>query len=72
MALIHDLTDKIKSWGQTIRIHAPTEMLRCRICGQEYFSRGKYDIGICRECEETINAHCIGGAYDGEKAHDEK
>lgn len=72
MALIDDMTQKIKSWGQVIRIHAPAEMLTCRICGQQYFSRGKNDIGICRECEAIQNAHCIGGAYDGEKANDRK
>ena len=69
MALIHDMTEKIRAWGQTIRIHASAEMLKCRICGQEYFSRGKYDIGICRECEK--NAKLIGGPLDGEYA-DEK
>lgn len=69
MALIHNITQKIRTWGQTIRVHAHTEMLKCRICGAEYFSRGKYDPGICRECERERNANCVGGVYDGEPAH---
>ena len=72
MSLINDIADKIKDWQPSITITAPAEQLKCRNCGRQYTSKGKYDIGICRECEETINAHCIGGEHDGEKAHDQQ
>lgn len=37
-----------------ILIHAPCEILTCKICGKEYPSRGKYDPGYCRECEDKV------------------
>ena len=74
MALIHDMTEKIKKWRDSIPVtiyaedHA--EKLTCRKCGKVYVSRGKQDPGICRDCEREQNAMCIGGVYDGESAHD--
>lgn len=68
MAVIDDMIKKTKEWGKTVIIHAPTENLTCRICGKTYFSRGKNDPGICRECEKEQNATLIGGPLDGEKA----
>ena len=74
MSLIHDMTEKIKNWKpeNPLYIFAEdhAEKLYCRICGKKYVSRGKNDPGICRECEREQNAHCIGGEYDGQPAHD--
>ena len=74
MALINDIFDKIRDWkpSEPIYVHAYAETLTCAKCGKKYFSRGKHDIGICRECEKEQNAMCIGGVYDGEPAHDER
>ena len=75
MAVIHDIYNKTAHWKPEppISIYAEdhAEHLTCSRCGKEYISRGKYDPGICRECEREKNAHCIGGVYDGEPAHDE-
>lgn len=73
MAIIEDLSKKAAHWHNppviiTAEDHA--EKLKCSLCGKEYVSRGKWDPGICRECEREKNAHCIGGAHDGEPAHD--
>ena len=71
--LINDIAKKIRpdyKLPEPVYVHAPTETLTCSKCGQPYFSRGKHDIGICRKCEQEQNAHCIGGPYDGEPAHD--
>lgn len=51
-----------------IVVHAPAEMLICKQCHQEYFSRGKDDCGICRACEQENkekNAPLVGGVLDG-------
>ena len=73
MSVINDMAEKAAHWRPqpTITIYAEdhAEKLKCSLCGKEYISRGKYDPGICRECEREKNAHCIGGAYDGESAH---
>ena len=77
MALIHDMIKKIKEWKprEPVIIIAEdhADKLICRICGKQYASRGKYDPGICRDCEknETMkNAQLIGGPCDGQKAGD--
>ena len=72
MALIHDMEKKIREWQPTITITAEdhAEKLTCSICGKTYVSCGRWDIGICRECEKEKNAHCVGGVHDGEMAHD--
>lgn len=76
MAVIHDIYEKVKHWRPLPKVviyaedHA--EKLTCSICGKQYVSRGKWDCGICRDCEREKNAECIGGVYDGEKAHDTK
>lgn len=71
MGVMHDIYNKMVNWRQKIDpIYAPAEMLVCSKCGKKYVSRGKHDIGICRECEAEENAHCIGGPLDGEKAHE--
>lgn len=80
MGLIHDMTEKIKAWQpykheQPVIIIAEdhADKLICRICGKQYASRGKWDCGICRECERIEaekNAQLIGGPCDGEPAHD--
>lgn len=74
MGVINDMAEKAKNWHPMPPIYAEdhAEKLKCSICGKEYVSRGKFDCGICRGCEKEKNAHCIGGAYDGEPAHDAK
>ena len=74
MSVINDMAEKAAHWRPPVTIYAEdhAEKLTCRICGKVYVSRGKHDIGICRDCEREQNAMCIGGAYDGEKAHDER
>ena len=45
-------------------VFAPAETLTCSVCGKQYTSRGRYDHGICRECEARIqaeNAPLVGG-----------
>lgn len=47
-----------------VEVYAPAEILTCSICGREYVSRGRYDPGICRECEReqaAQNAPLVGG-----------
>lgn len=74
MSVINDITQKASHWHEPpkVSIYAEdhAEKLTCSICGRQYVSRGKFDPGICRECEAKKNAHCIGGVYDGEPAHD--
>ena len=73
MGLVHDIMTKIRpdyKPSEPIYIHAPAETLCCKRCGQYYFSRGKNDPGICRKCEQDLNAMLIGGPYDGEKAYE--
>lgn len=73
MGVIHDIMNKIRpdyKPSEPIYVHAPTETLYCRLCGQQYFSRGKHDPGICRKCEQEQNATCVGGPLDGEPAHE--
>ena len=75
MPVMNDMAAKMKDWNkQPVTIYAEdhAEKLMCSICGKQYISRGKYDPGICRDCERKKNAHCIGGVYDGELAHDGK
>ena len=77
MGVIHDVTQGIINWFR----HEPViiiaedhaDKLICSICGKQYPARGKYDIGICRECEKIEaqkNASLIGGPFDGQKASD--
>ena len=75
MSVISDMSSHMKNWNKPeVIIYADdhAEKLTCRKCGKQYVSRGKDDIGICRDCEREQNAHCIGGVYDGEPAHDRK
>lgn len=51
-----------------IRVHGYGETLVCKNCGKEYTSRGKYDPGICLDCERENTF--IGGPLDGMKAGD--
>lgn len=75
MSVINDMAKKAAHWNPTppLTIYAEdhAEKLNCSICGRQYVSRGKFDPGICRECEAKKDAHCIGGPHDGEPAHDE-
>ena len=73
MSVIHDMTQKAAHWHEPPKIYAEdhAEKLRCSKCGKEYVSRGKYDPGICRDCEAKKKAHLIGGPLDGENAYDE-
>ena len=76
MAVINDIYEKVKNWKEPPIIIAEdhADKLICRLCGKQYPSRGKWDCGICRDCEKKEtekNAHLIGGPLDGEKAHDE-
>ena len=77
MGVILDVANRIKEWIPKPHIwifaedHA--EKLICSICGKQYVSRGKWDPGICRECEKEEaqkNSYLIGGPYDGQKAGD--
>lgn len=74
MAVIHDIYEKAKHWRPeppiTIYAEDHAEKLTCSLCGKQYISRGKYDPGICRDCEREKNAKCVGGMFDGEPAHD--
>ena len=69
MAVIHDIMTGIRpDYHEPVVIHAPTETLTCKLCGEKYFSRGKHDPGICRKCEQEQSAVLVGGPYNGEKA----
>lgn len=74
MSVIKDITDKASHWHEPpkVSIYAEdhAEKLTCSICGRKYVSRGKFDPGICRECEREKNAHLVGGPLDGEMAND--
>lgn len=74
MSVYNDITQKASHWHEppkiTIYAEDHAEKLICSICGRQYVSRGRFDPGICRECEREKNAHCIGGPCDGEMAHD--
>lgn len=76
MSVIKDMAKKASHWHEppkiTLYAEDHAEHLKCSLCGREYISRGKYDPGICRDCEREKNAHCVGGVYDGEPAHDDK
>lgn len=73
MSLIHDIYNKVAHWRQPpVTLYAPAEMLVCSNCGKKYVSRGKYDLGCCRECEEKKNAVCVGGPLDGSDAYDKR
>ena len=77
MSLIKDVFNKVRNWRpvKPIIIFAEdhAEKLTCSICGKQYVSRGKWDPGICRECEKEEaqkNSYLIGGPLDGQKAGD--
>lgn len=77
MAVIHDIINKIRNWKPEkpliIIAEDHADKLICSKCGKQYASRGKWDCGICRDCEkEMVNeeAHLIGGVYDGQKVGD--
>ena len=76
MGIIRDISEKIRHWrAPPVIIYAEdhAERLTCSFCGCQYVSRGKFDPGICRDCEreETENsALLIGGPCAGEKAGD--
>lgn len=61
MAILEDIYNKL---FPKVVVHAPAETLICKKCGKEYFSRGKGDPGICRECEEKEKP-LVGGPLDG-------
>ena len=47
-----------------VTVYAPAERITCSVCGREYVSRGRYDPGICYECERRMqqeNATLVGG-----------
>lgn len=75
MGIINDMAEKMNGWNKpTIIAEDHADKLICRLCGKRYPSRGKWDCGICRDCEKMEtkkNAHLIGGPLDGEKAYDE-
>lgn len=75
MSVINDIAKKIKpdyKPKEPIYVHSYAETLICRLCGMPYFSRGKFDPGICRKCEQEQDAKCVGGVYDGEPAHEKQ
>lgn len=75
MSVINDMSAKAAHWHEPpkVSIYAEdhAEKLTCSMCGRQYVSRGKFDPGICRECEAKKKAHLIGGPLDGEPAYDE-
>jgi len=74
MSVINDITEKASHWHEppkiTIYAEDHAEKLTCSKCGRQYISRGKWDPGICWDCEREKNANCVGGPLDGEPAHD--
>ena len=77
MSVINDIYNKIRHWKPEppIVIYAEdhADKMVCSKCGKKYVSRGKWDCGICRDCEKIEtekNAILIGGVYDGQKAGD--
>lgn len=74
MSVINDMTAKAAHWHEPpkVSIYAEdhAEKLNCSICGRQYVSRGKFDPGICRECEAEKKAKLVGGPLDGEDAYD--
>ena len=63
------LEDVNKDDPPQIVIYGPAPTIVCKICRQEYVSRGKDDPGYCRECEEAMKEHNLsGGPLDGEVA----
>lgn len=63
------LEDGKKAESYPIVIYWPAPTIVCKICRQEYVSRGKDDPGYCRECEEAMKEHNLsGGPLDGEVA----
>lgn len=78
MSVINDMAKKAAHWRPEppLAIYAEdhAEKLTCFICGCQYISRGKYDPGICRDCERAETekaAMLVGGPYDGQKAGDQ-
>ena len=56
--------DAHNSGNPHVEVYAPAEILTCSICGREYVSRGRYDPGYCRDCEQKMayqNAPFSGG-----------
>ena len=56
--------DAHNSGNPHIEVYAPAETLTCSMCGKQYVSRGRYDLGICRDCEHKMakqNAPLVGG-----------
>jgi len=56
--------DAHNSGNPHVVVYAPAETLTCSVCGQQYVSRGRYDPGICYECERRMqmeNAPLVGG-----------
>ena len=79
MALIHDMTEKVKAWKpakpMTIMAESHAEKLTCLRCGRQYTSSGKKDPGFCRGCLREMdeeNAMLSGGPLDGERAHEKQ
>ena len=79
MALIHDMTEKIKAWQPAkpvvIMAEDHAEKLTCLRCGRQYTSSGKKDPGFCRDCLREMdeeNAMLSGGPLDGERAHEKQ
>ena len=68
MAVINDIYEKVRHWKPlpTISIYAEdhAEKLKCSLCGNEYVSRGRWDSGICRECERKELEEMVGNAND--------
>lgn len=57
------LNEFVEFFKGRISIHARCETKTCERCGRDYASRGKRDIGICKECERETTFY--GGALDG-------
>lgn len=56
--------DAHNSGNPPVTVYAPAETMTCSVCGREYVSRGRYDPGICYECERNMaaqNAPLVGG-----------
>lgn len=68
MAVINDRSNRPQTPNVTIYAEDHAEKLVCSVCGKRYVSRGKYDPGICRECQKERDAALVGGPLNGEPA----
>lgn len=54
-----------------IVLNSYAETLICKFCGKEYISRGKYDLGYCKECGAELRGGPLDGRLAGELKYDD-